>query len=285
MNAGSRLITLNGVNVTSSFGYSGTATSASSGGTVTLSPGTNTLSAKICDQSGRCTTQTTGYTYDGVAPAIDITPGSQTTGASSLSVLITWDDDRALNDASRVIRLNGDTVTSAFTYDFGEGDVDMQSEARITLVPGPNTLIAEICDVAGNCNAAVATYSREATAPTVAVTPASGAYRFASREATFELCDDTSLSEASFTVTLNGTQDVTVDFEYVGGGKAGCGAYATANGVVSLSAGSNTLEGRICDGYNNCRTGRADYTYDGSLPAVSVNPAGGDYEDASRPVT
>ena len=57
-------ITLNGVDVTSQFGYSGSATLATSSGTIQLQPGQNTLTAETWDQWGNRGYRTATYTYN-----------------------------------------------------------------------------------------------------------------------------------------------------------------------------------------------------------------------------
>ena len=61
-------ISFNGADVTSSFSYGGTATSATSTGTVTLRPGDNTLVAEIWDQAGNHGMATVTYTSTQPAP-------------------------------------------------------------------------------------------------------------------------------------------------------------------------------------------------------------------------
>jgi len=152
LNAATRSVILNGVDVTGSFGYGGSATSATSTGNVTLGAGSNTLTARICDVAGHCSAVASAiYTYDGAAPHVAITPsiGGIYTNPD-LPVTVTWRDNEALAATTRRLTLNGNTVTSAFSYT-GSGTVATSADT-VRLVPGGNTLTAQICDAAGNCS-------------------------------------------------------------------------------------------------------------------------------------
>ncbi|HET6231892.1 MAG TPA: RHS repeat-associated core domain-containing protein, partial [Longimicrobiaceae bacterium] len=80
-----RRIWLNGQEITGSFSYSGTTTSASSEGTITLLQGvTNTLEATICDGAFNCAVDpyaSASYTFVPPAPSVSVSPdgGSATT--------------------------------------------------------------------------------------------------------------------------------------------------------------------------------------------------------------
>jgi RHS repeat-associated protein len=77
LSAGSRHITLNGVDVTGSFSYTGGNTSATSTGTVTLNSGSNTLVASICDLHTNCNQDVASYTYTPPTYGVSVTPDGQ----------------------------------------------------------------------------------------------------------------------------------------------------------------------------------------------------------------
>lgn len=116
--------------------------------------------------------------------------------------------------------------------------------------------------------------------PAVWITPSSGTYTSASLAVTIEWCDNHSLSEPNRYITLNGV-DVTGSFNYVTGTMGGCVAYATSQGTVTLSAGSNTLYAEISDLNYGPGSSTASYTFStDKYPAVvSTTPHNGENRD------
>jgi hypothetical protein len=90
-------ITLNGQNVAGSFTYSGSNTSATSVGTITLAGGTNTLAASMCDEQPNCPSSptTATYTYNPPPPpppstyTVVVTPDAGTAAASTATTGLT----------------------------------------------------------------------------------------------------------------------------------------------------------------------------------------------------
>jgi RHS repeat-associated protein len=266
------LVTLNGANVTGSFPYATNGrTLGSATGAVTLAPGSNTLTARICDLAGNCNTQSATYTYDNTPPFIALTPSSGTGFTSfSQSFTVTWSDNQALNAASRSITLNGTAVTASFGYTGGGPAASSASTVPMTLVSGTNTLTARICDNVGNCATQSATYTADNSPPTVAVTPASGgSYAAAALDVTIAWHDNLGLNAGSRTVTLNGA-----DVSAVVGFTSSSATDATSAGRLTLAANTtNTFVARICDNVGNCTSRTSTYVYDAAPPTVAFLPA------------
>lgn len=81
LDSASDTIWLNQVDVTGNFSWSSTGKSATSSGTVQLQRGTNNLTAKICDVSGRCTSQTVHLRYEPVGKVAVSPDGSNVTAS------------------------------------------------------------------------------------------------------------------------------------------------------------------------------------------------------------
>ncbi|HEV2147524.1 MAG TPA: RHS repeat-associated core domain-containing protein [Longimicrobiaceae bacterium] len=169
-----RSVKLNGIDVTGSFTYSGSATAGLSEDTVILAVGRNTLTASICDLAGKCTTVQAVYTSDTSPPKATFTPAGGTYPDSTLAVRIDWADDQGLNGDGRTIHLNGQDLTESFSYTAGETSGSAESADTVNLAPGSNELAARICDLAGNCSTSTVTYLRylgDRVAPVVSALP------------------------------------------------------------------------------------------------------------------
>ena len=108
--------------------------------------------------------------------------------------------------------------------------------------------------------------------------PAAGALSSATLSYTIRYSDERELRGP--TVKLNGTR-IYPSVSYSGSPATS----ATATGTATLQSGSNTLWTEICDAANNCAQSSRVYTYDPTPPTVSINPTGGTFASASRPVT
>lgn len=188
LNSATREITLNGQDVTGQFGYHTPSSNPCASGetwardtaTVTLAEGGNTLEADICDLADQCASDPASYTLDTGAPTVTITPSGGTYNEADLSVTVDWCDDQSLDGSSRQIWLNGNDVTSDFSYTSGSascGD-SKTSNGTVTLDAGENTLTASIEDEAGNSDSASTTYSYDVPEPPeVDASAHNGAYR------------------------------------------------------------------------------------------------------------
>lgn len=87
---------------------------------------------------------------DRTPPVVTIDPPSDTFSVDTVSVAIEWCDNESLDPSTRLIKLNGDTVTSDFDFEWasptGQCNARAFSEGVVTLDEGSNTLIASICD-------------------------------------------------------------------------------------------------------------------------------------------
>lgn len=271
LDGGSRSIELNGTDVTLNFDYSGTATSAQSIGSVTWSESVDfqILGAQICDTSGNCGSHHSEFKYDPNPPSVTITPSGGTYGSASRSITIDWADDWELNLSDRVMTLNGNTVTSKFSYSGTSGAA--QDTGTITLASGENTFSAEICDKAGNCTSKTVTYTYDGESPTVSISPGSTATMESPLDATITWTDDLGLDASTHRIELNGT-DVKQNFVWSGGGTS-----ASSSGSVELTYGDNNLYAYICDDFGRCTSNQVTYTFsDPRAPIVSSELHNGD---------
>jgi RHS repeat-associated protein len=84
-------------------------------------------------------------------------PSPRVVTTATPQIRIDWCDDYSLNANSRLIKVNGATVTSSFDYvtaaggDCGVGAHKRSTSTTVTLNPGTNSLYAYICDNSGNC--------------------------------------------------------------------------------------------------------------------------------------
>jgi RHS repeat-associated protein len=128
----SRHIWLNGQDVTGSFSYSGTATSATSTGTVTLLQGiTNTLEATICDAAFNCALDpypSASYTFVPPAPSVSVSPD----GGSANTLGGTPDATQAFTLA------NGGTAsdTYALSVSCAGSTINCTVPAQVTIASG-----------------------------------------------------------------------------------------------------------------------------------------------------
>lgn len=181
------------------------------------------------------------------APTVTITPGggswSGTAAQLSLPVTIEWCNDQGLDAASRNVSLNGQTVTSGFSYTTGtKSGCGAYAVSRDTLLlsPGTHTLSAYIFETQGSPEpldgfATVAfTYSLAPAGPgpvTVSVTPESGAAAPGAGERPTQ----------PFTVTNTGTQAaVFVLGAACSGAATGCAATPAR---VEVAPGASAMAG------------------------------------------
>lgn len=107
---------------------------------VPLSVGANTLVARIDDNAGQTGTATHVVVRDHAQPQIAFSPDSLRTTDSLRVLQVSFSDDGLIDQASRVVRLNGQVIGDS-THWF----------STVPLRPGFNTLEATVCDQAGNC--------------------------------------------------------------------------------------------------------------------------------------
>lgn len=182
------------------FGYTvvsraGCVAAANAGGTVELSPGHNTFHAHIADNGGNPADRATDLIYDATLPAVAVSPTSgATVGGRTLADTITWSDNEALNATSATVTMNGVAVaTMPYTSLSGKTGKSM---GRVPLVGGLDTLVARICDQAGNCQSSTAIYTVP-FAVTVTAPPTNTVEPFAVTTQSFSV-RNTGLSSATF---------------------------------------------------------------------------------------
>ncbi|NIS36969.1 MAG: hypothetical protein GWO04_46620, partial [Actinobacteria bacterium] len=237
-------------------------------------------SARICDRVGNCRTQTAGYYYDAIAPAIDIASGTRS--GSFLPVTIDWWDDRALDYAgSRVITFNGAAVTLQFTT-LSQTATTARDSARLVLESGRNVVVASICDGVGHCSTDSLSYEYDTVAPAVTLQPGDGGYIGAPDTITIEWCDDRDLNPSSVRVEVDDdgfVRDITSAFRYQSGGQGGCGAYATSVAdTLTFWTDSVMVTAEIRDQTGNLGSASATYRVDAVAPTAVIEPQAGSYE-------
>jgi RHS repeat-associated protein len=245
--------------------------------TLTLHPGANTLFARACNSAPtqRCTEKTVVYTYD---PNADTAPPQAFVGplngnyhARTLDVSIVWKDEKGLDPARRAVTLNGQPVTSSFSYT-GTA-TEAESRATLTLAPGSNTVIATVYDLAGHMAADTGRFVSDLP-PAAAITPTGGSYPDTALAVTIEWTDDISLRQGSQVVTLNG-RNVTTSFSDT----TSSATALRSVGTVRLDLGNNTLAATACDSAGNCATHTASYYHyagDRAPPSISTAPHNGE---------
>ncbi len=105
--------------------------------------------AQICDNIG----------CDSEHPTVTVSGGSVIN--PSVTVTITWCDNNALVGSTKYITLNGQNVTSQFSFTGVSGPCgdDAESVATLTLGPGTNTIVATIEDYVGNQGSGIGYYT------------------------------------------------------------------------------------------------------------------------------
>ncbi|MGH7719654.1 MAG: hypothetical protein ACREON_12525, partial [Gemmatimonadaceae bacterium] len=89
---------------------------------------------------------------------------------------------------------------------------------------------------------------------------------------TIEWCDNVGLSSGSRYIAFRGT-DVTANFNYNSGTRAGCTTFATSTGTVTLQVGSNSLSASINDLNNNTGSDNVSYGYTSSSAYPNITAA------------
>ncbi|HEX6746130.1 MAG TPA: RHS repeat-associated core domain-containing protein [Longimicrobium sp.] len=100
-------------------------------------------------------------TGSGTAPTVSIDPAGGAVSSSSVPVTVYWSSSGAgLNASSRRIVVNGDTVTTSFTYEGIDTD-NAVSQGTVSLTGSASvTVSARICDLQSRCSSwTSATYS------------------------------------------------------------------------------------------------------------------------------
>lgn len=196
-------------------------------------------------------------------PAVWITPSTGSYSGSGatyqLAVTIEWCDDYDLRTSSRVIRLNGQSVTSNFSFIYGSDPscgAYATSTGTVTLQSGTNSLTAEIGDYGGNTGSGSGSYSFAQSGVSVTAAPADTALSGEARSiidsvrnlggstATYSLTATGCPGGCSVPATVNvpSGQSAAVSISYTAGSGGSSGASGTITLTASAGSGSSATQ-------------------------------------------
>jgi hypothetical protein len=228
---------------------------------VTLSNGTNSLTAKVTDVAGNtATSAAVVYTLSTTAPTVTESLAIDT-GSSATDHITSNDAITGSGLANTVVHFTIDGVASATTV-----TANAQGGWSFTpsgLADGAHTIVASQTDSFGNTGTASLSFTLDTTAPTIAITSAGGSTNQASQTITGTV----DAADAGATVTvLDGTTTVGTAVVQSNGSW-------TATGVT-LSNGSNSLTAQVTDLAGNTTTSSAViYTLSTTAPTVTESLA------------
>jgi hypothetical protein len=149
------------------------------------------------------------------APTVTLSPTGGSYTSNRLKITITDVGGNDLNMSSRTMTLNGTSVKSSFNYtqpqSGGETILTQATDTgTVTLAPGSNSFVAQICDVTGLCGTGSGTYTYVDAPPTVSFGPPSGTtFSQSNQHVVITWSDDKGLNAASRSVTFNGVNVTT----------------------------------------------------------------------------
>ncbi len=271
-----------------------------SGQSVSLTPGANTITVTCTDDAGRSGSASVHVTYDATAPTVSIT--APTEGAlvttPSIPVTFTATDD---TDASP--------------------SCDLTSGQSVSLTPGANTITVTCTDDGGRSGSASVHVTYDATAPEVEITaPADGSLVTAPAvDLTFTVSDDTdseptcdhaasstaNLSPGPNTITVTCTDaagrtgsdsvdvvydasaptveitaptdgllvtdpEIAVDYSVSDDGEVAPDCDIAPGSLVTLSPGENTITVTCTDSAGHAGSASTHVTYDAAPPDVAI---------------
>jgi hypothetical protein len=243
--------------------------SGATGSVGPLADGPHSLSASIADRAGNRTTAGASFVVDTTPPAIAVTrplPGSilnsTNTGAS-----VTFSDADGVVLSSFKATLNGADVTSSFTAMPGSA-----SGALSGLPQGPNTLQAQISDVAGNVGTARSTFTVDSVPPTgtiVAPQPLVGT--------ALPIIQATYADPAPGTGVNPGSVQVFVDGALQGGNFTASPSAVVGTPASPLAEGAHTVLVTFADGAGNPgQAGPTTFTVDTQPPTAAFRSPAND---------
>ncbi|MBI5847209.1 MAG: Ig-like domain-containing protein [Nitrospirae bacterium] len=214
---------------------------------LSLSEGSNTITATATDAAGNIGSDTVTVVADTIAPAITIDPTPQYTNQSSIEIRGRVDDQTA-----STITIQGTTVS----IPAGGGPYAI----TVVLSAGTNSITAMATDSAGNTSEAMRTITADAVAPILKITsPVAGAYI------------------GSHSVTVSGTVSESSSTKVVVNGQE---AQVTGNSFtlqsLTLSEGSNAIQAEATDAAGNKGSDGISVISDTIAPVVTITaPADG----------
>ena len=224
---------------------------------MTLTSGTNSLTAQVTDTAGNIATSTAViYTLSTTGPTVTEAL-SIDTGSSATDHISSNDVLSGTGLANTVVHFTvDDTAIAATATTNAQGGWTFTPPA---LADGNHTIVASQTDGFGNTGSASLTFTLDTTAPTVAITSAGGPTNQASQTITGTV----DVADAGATVTI--LDGATV----VGSAVVQTGGSWTATGVT-LTSGTNSLTAQVTDTAGNSTTSTAVvYTLSTTGPTVT----------------
>ncbi|MDN3279541.1 Ig-like domain-containing protein, partial [Frankia sp. RB7] len=252
---------------------------------ITLSNGSNSLTAQVSDLAGNSTTSNAVvYTLSTTGPAVTEHLSSDT-GSSALDGITSNPALSGTGLASTVVYFTIDgTPASTTTTADASGN---WSFAPSGLANGQHTIVASQTDTFGNTGSASLTFTLDTTAPSEAVSITAIATDSGSSSSDF-ITNDTSL-------TVSGTNGTLASGEKIQASSDGGLTWADVTQSTSTSwsyvdpathATSFTYQTRIIDTAGNIGTTASQaVTIDATAPTITISNAGGPTNQASQTIT
>jgi len=234
---------------------------------VTLSEGSNTISARATDTAGNTKEASIDVISDTASPTVIISSPSNNSVLNTATIAVSG----TASDAGSGVQKVGVSVDGgAFATVTGTSSWSYTTSA---LSDGTHTITARATDNAGNTKETSIKVISDTTPPAIAITsPADGE--------TFN----------TSSIIVSGTaSDARLDKVEV---KVGSGGWQTASGTtswslqVTLSEGSNTISARATDTAGNIKEASINIISDTAPPAIAItSPANGTVFTTTSPIT
>ncbi len=270
VDAASLRVSIDGVDATNAFTISGGV--ATGVAPLPLADGSHRVDASISDRVGNDASTFTIFIIDTVPPVITTVhpaPG-QSFGATSVSILVQYADNQALNLGSFTATLDGSPLSLTVDADAAEG-------LASSLADGPHALALSIADQAGNVGTSTVSFTTDTGNPEIFIVPANGqAINSRNPEIVVTYRDAQGIAPGSLKITVNGVVR-TADFTQTA-------LEARATLVDPLPAGLNTIMAEVRDGASNPGAATSSFTVDVTPPVITVvSPAGGAFLNDTTP--
>ena len=224
--------------------------------TVTLSSGSNALTAQVTDLAGNtATSSAVTYTLSTTAPTVTEVLAFDT-GSSASDHITSNDALSGTGLANAVVHFTVDGSPLAATATTNAQGVWTFTPSG--LADGSHTIVASQTDSFGNTGSASLTFTLDTTAPSIAITSAGGP----TNQANQTITGTVDVADAGTTVTIfDGTTAV---------GTAIVQSNGSWTSTVTLSSGSNALTAQVTDLAGNTATSSAvTYTLSTTAPTVT----------------
>ncbi|MDI6889067.1 MAG: Ig-like domain-containing protein [Methanocellales archaeon] len=234
--------------------------------TVSLSEGSNTITATATDQVGHTATATDTIVLDTAAPTISaLTPAPSSyvdTATPTISAALA-DDNSGIDTATVVIKVDDIDVTADATVT----ETSVSYTPTADLSQGNHTVTVAVSDNAGNTATASWSFTVDTIYPKITIDEVTTPTNTPS-----QIITGTYIEDNLATIDVNGVP-ATVD-EVAG----------TYSATVSLSEGSNTITATATDQVGHTATATVTIVLDTAAPTISaLTPAPSSYVDTATP--